>query len=88
MKTVYKFAFPSGTDTLEAKIPADAKPVYVAIQNKRVTMWFELDTEEENVERYFKIVPTGSEVPEEGTHIQSIMDGEFVWHIYEETIHE
>ena len=88
MITVYKFAFGANQSELALSIPLNAKPVHVAVQNRRITMWFELDTEEEKVDRHFKVVPTGAEVPEQGTHIQSILDGEFVWHIYEEAIHE
>lgn len=64
-------------------IPDGARAVHAAMQNDSPTLWFELDPTSAPVDRKFVVVGTGWPLPAEGEHRGSLLDGMFVWHIYE-----
>ena len=81
MKTIYKYQLTHDGISM----PKGAKFLHVALQVGLGTMWFEVETDEEEIEeRHFVIVGTGHPVPTGdvkylGTYFQDI----FVWHVYE-----
>ena len=81
MKAIWKFEVPFG-NTKPTSIPACARIVHVAMQfSQSITFWAEVDLAvTTTVERHFRIVGTGHTFPA-GTHIGTVMDGRYVWHL-------
>lgn len=77
MKTVYKY--PTG----EIQIPKGAKVLTAEIQNEKVCIWAEVDTEQVLEHRTFHVYGTGHLIPEQACYVSTVFDGAFVWHIYE-----
>lgn len=58
----------------------------VAVGNSRgeLEVWAEVDTHDMEMVRTVTIVGTGNEIPHgAGRHVGHVIDGPFVWHIYE-----
>ena len=61
MITIYKYKIDLFTTTIQ--MPADAKILTAAFQDKRFYLWAEVDTENPDVARYFKAFGTGHDIP-------------------------
>lgn len=81
MRTVHKFqiGFPSTTLLLHK----DAKLVHLAYSTDHADVWFEVDTNAMQVLRQLSYIGTGREVPPQAVHLDTIMDGPYVWHLYD-----
>lgn len=77
---VWKYKLNWGETTL--KLTGDA--VHFAIQDGVPCLWAESYPEQETRDRYFKIVGTGHEVDGDSWHVGSVLDGPYVWHLYQE----
>lgn len=60
-------------------------------QTRQPALWIELDPEAERVNRTFKILATGQPIEGDGgypydIHVGTVIDGNFVWHIYEKRL--
>ena len=65
-------------------IPEGGRIVYVDCQQPRVvSFWVELEPENEVIPCYFVIIGTGHPVPDDCGYVGTILDGPFVWHLYE-----
>lgn len=53
--------------------------------NRQLSVWVEADTDVPDVEIMLAIVGTGHPRPaaDEGIYVNSIIDGAFVWHLYQ-----
>lgn len=88
MRTIYKHTFDVGApSTWEKRLQAGAVLLHVAaqdpLQNELVHTWWEVETDNELVDRSFKIVGTGHPVPPGYFHLGSALSGPYVWHLYE-----
>ena len=64
-------------------IPIDAKPVLLDTQDNQICLWAELDPTQEKTQRKIFCVSTGGNVPENTTHIGSVvLPDTTVWHYY------
>lgn len=85
MKTIYKYTLDK-TDRQEIPIPFEALILSVKVQNGRICVWAEVDTDNDNIPWTFWVVGTGNPIPDDcvvgGNHIGSVLDGPFVWHVY------
>ena len=77
MKTVYKY--PVG----EIQLPKGAKILTAKRQNDKVVLWAEVDTEQVLEHRTIHVYGTGHLIPDNACYISTVIDGIFVWHIYE-----
>lgn len=53
-----------------------------------VTLWAEVPDRYDSqmdVERTFRVIGTGHDVPSPGTYLGTVFDDPFVWHVYEVT---
>lgn len=67
--------------------PAGARPVSVGLQHGKVCLWYECDPTRPTCETQVLCVGTGFGAVPEGTRfIGSVVDGEFVWHFYTDTM--
>lgn len=83
MRQVWKYPIGMGA-TVE--MPVGARPVHVAVQHDSLNVWVEFDYEDDQEvkleQRTFAVVGTGHPFSD-GTHVASVLDGPFVWHVYE-----
>ena len=85
MRTIFKYTVGwSGTWQI-VDLPRAADIIHVAIQNDLVTFWAEVDTEQPLEAREFAVFETGANLDHERgvTHRGTILEGSFVWHLYE-----
>jgi hypothetical protein len=84
MRTVFKYPLQliSGAQTI--KMPYEADVVFVDMQNGILTIWAEVDTEEEVIDRGFEVFGTGHSIPDGRTFVGTAHspDG-YLWHVYE-----
>lgn len=83
--TVWKF--PLALDAkgrAEVKMPAPAAIIDTAFDaDGNLCVWAEVRPSEPLVTRRLAVVGTGHDIPDNGAHVGSVIDGMFVWHIYE-----
>lgn len=84
MKLIHKHRLAHGSLN---KIPmdVDAKVVFASMQDGFVTVWVEKDESglESRTVRSFRIYPTGVNIEDTHQYVATVMDGPFVWHVYE-----
>jgi hypothetical protein len=87
MRTVHKYVLPN----VRNAIPTfeGAKLLHVDVQNERITLWAEVETNNRECLRIVHVVGTGHPIPSTRTrtaYVGSVLveDGEFVFHVYEE----
>ncbi len=95
MRTVWKYESPVIDEATGHLIPEGAKLLFVGMQEhglqafcRTVCLWLEVDSDAEKVMRKFKVVGTGHEVPDAMEYCGSVIDGQSVWHVYEEANHD
>jgi hypothetical protein len=85
VRTIHKFplSFTDGWQTVEMQ--SSVRPVLVAMQHGVPTLWCDVDADADGVafKREFCVVGTGHTAPSDGEHVGSVIDGQFVWHIFE-----
>lgn len=96
-KTIWKFTIPV-TDVVEVEMPRNAR-VLPFVQTAKsgelgpraaLNLWAEVHPNLEKVMRRFHIVGTGNPFPnvQHSAYVGSVVDGPFVWHVYEGMHHE
>lgn len=84
---VLKYALPV-QDRFTLQLPARTKIIHVGHQADQqgpdaITIWAEVEPNNEIEQRQFAIVGTGHPVPDRGHHHGSTICPPFVWHLYE-----
>ena len=89
MKTVWKYQIrpDSNRDAVYwldvVDVPRGSKPLCVMMQNGVPCVWFEVETTEPKGPFRLYSVGTGfGKIPEGVTYLGSIIEDEYVWHIY------
>ena len=90
MRTIWKYNIDLldlvGTDLMQIEMPHESKILHVDCQMKNViSFWAEIpDGDRILVNRQFQVVGTGQGiVRKKSEYIGTVLDGEFVWHLYE-----
>lgn len=84
MKTIFKYPY---SDVV--MLPAKACVLSAGMQDGGLWLWCLVDTSYPLQERHFRMWGTGWDLSEEiddrgiVSHISTVLDGEFVWHIFE-----
>lgn len=81
MKTVFKYPLLANRRGVE--MPRGARILTVMMQAGGPTVWALVDPSAEKVYRTVHIVGTGHEVPPHTVYVGSVIDGPFVWHIFD-----
>ena len=83
MQKIHKYPITAITATL--MLPADATVIHVDVQRPAmpIFLWVMLDTAAPTVKRRFVTVGTGQEIPDGVSHVGTVLDGDFVWHVVE-----
>lgn len=80
---VWKFPFEI-KDTFSLKMPAGSRILHVALQGDVPCMWALCKASNPEITRQFRIHGTGhSNIELDEIYVGTIMDGAFVWHIFE-----
>ena len=95
MKTIWKYEVRE-YQWHQISMPVGAKVISVHIQNDKVCIWAEVDTEAKGKEGiWIEIIGTGDEVPDvsdsacvkakwhEREFIGTVLNSAFVWHVYQ-----
>lgn len=88
MRAIWKF--PVAVDVRpRLRMPKGARLLSFQVQDGKLCVWAEVDTEAEKETRYFAIHGTGHEMPREmgysDTYIGTVQISGYVWHLYEVT---
>lgn len=84
MTTIYKYPLEI-VDRQIVRMPTGAAIRAVMVQDGVTCLWAEVDPKAALEDRTFHIVGTGHAVPAVPylRHVDSVIDGRFVWHVYE-----
>lgn len=86
--TIYKYEF-KVDDEVMVRMPLGAKVLSVGIQQpRRICLWAIVDSFDVHqgampVDRRFKVRGTGQPLGEVGRFVGTVIDGLFVWHVFE-----
>lgn len=86
MMRIFKYPL-INIESQEVKHPANWRPLHVGMQSGRITIWAEVDpdeNEEEEEKSVILIIPTGGTVPPDIRYLGTALDGPYVWHVYED----
>lgn len=95
MRTVHKFPLRVGetlmisvhgtAPNMDGERESHAPVVLAGEQRGNPMIWIDVDTDAALVERAFRVVGTGWEVPADAAHVASFqsVSGVFVWHVFE-----
>ena len=84
MKTIWKYEIDVYSGLATFPIPLSSRVVFVATQSPNVlTFWALVETNNLNEMREFKIFGTGSINDKGFEYMGSVVDGDFVWHLFE-----
>ncbi|KQR37758.1 hypothetical protein [Deinococcus sp. Leaf326] len=64
-------------------LPSFALPRMAAMQNGELCLWIQVDPDSAPLERAFEVFGTGQPLPLYATYIATVLNGPFVWHIFE-----
>ena len=64
-------------------MPYGASILHVGVQDAQLYVWAEVNTTAPLVDRHFHIAGTGHPIPVGLHFVGSVMDGPFVWHVYD-----
>lgn len=81
-RTVFKYPISRARAT---RLCLSGPIVHIGLQDdgvERLMVWAEANVHQPKT-RIFEVFGTGHTVPEEAEHVCSVIDGPFVWHIYE-----
>lgn len=71
---------------IELKIPAFSQYLSAGLQDGQIVVWYLCNTNNAHSVKTFYVVGTGWNVPfmENPTHIATIQEGHFIWHVFVE----
>lgn len=68
-------------------LPKNGRILKVGMQGDSVCFWVMFNHPEAQVEaRYFYVIGTNQIVPEGANYLDTVFDGDYVWHIFEEKL--
>jgi hypothetical protein len=85
MKKIYKYTMEADdTATPFVTMPIDAVVLTTGVQDGNFVAWAEVNPDEKILQIYhFCIVHTGGSIPNSSVYINTILDRQFVWHVYQ-----
>ena len=66
------------------QMPKGAVCRHIAIQNGDITVWAEVNPDQEPEARCFVIAGTGEEIPETAEHSGTVKAEQYIWHVLED----
>lgn len=91
-RIIYRHQIPLNDTDLTISTSVPSKVVHVGMKQGDVCIWVEqIDPASVGLlltERTFRVFGTGHPIPEGYHHHGSVVDGGFVWHVYERSLHQ
>ena len=84
MKRVWKYPVSLGGGA-EVQMPQASRVVHFARQGTSLAFWAEVDDANPYERRVYGIYGTGYPIPAQADYCATLLDGEYVWHLYEVT---
>ena len=82
-RRVYKYRLERCGGPQNPELPNGAEIVHIAMQGDSICIWALVDVREDVGNRKFIIYGTGHPITTAGKHIGTVLDGRFVWHVFE-----
>ena len=83
---IHKYALPYGARTV-LKMQTTSKVLTCQMQRDNLVMWARLFIDDRSSERFFAVLPTGARCvqvsDEHYEYINTVQDGDIVWHVFE-----
>lgn len=83
MIRVWKFLLRYQTGKQRVRMPEHSKIIHASMQGPFLCVWAECDVEAREVHRVLKVIGTGLDEVPLAPHVETVMDGSFVWHVYD-----
>jgi len=74
---------PLGRMSAAVSLPAGARIVHAGMQGTKLCIWSIVEPSQETVLRQLVVVGTGREVRNDAIYIGTVMDGPYVWHVFD-----
>lgn len=86
MRTIHKYPLYVGKN-IECWLPAGARILTIGYQGQALCLWAEIDDSAPFERRVFSVFGTGHLMPDNVplAFIDTVFEGPYVWHIYEQT---
>ena len=82
MRVIYKYNLDVGENII--KMPDAAILLSVQMQRGQITMWAEVNTNNDYIDKTFVVYGTGQEILKHGVYRGTVQASDFlVWHVYE-----
>ena len=84
-RVIWKYEVTPQLGVQHLLVPRGGRPIAMKMQGAALKLWLENDLDEVEQERIrFAVIGTGQEVPEGLEHVETVVAGEAVWHLYRE----
>jgi hypothetical protein len=83
LRKVYKYPIHLTAEN-HLKVPIGGVVRHVNMQDDQMCLWIEVDLSKDSEFRTFGVFGTGHQIPEGWFYHGTVLDGAFIWHIYEE----
>lgn len=81
---IYKYKLRIDREAQNLPIRRSEQVLHVAMQNSELCLWAAVDDSRVRIgDRYFCVVGTGHEWPENTVYVGTVMYDQFVWHVLE-----
>ncbi len=86
MRRVFKYPLRPLGQTAHTTIEVPGQPTlaHVDMQRDQVCLWLEVEQASKPVAYSIEVVGTGHPVPDAYMHLGSVIDRQFVWHVYQD----
>lgn len=85
MMRMFKYTVFVGDGDINVEMPKDAVIRHIGHQNQlEICIWAEVVNTQATSLRTFRVYGTGHEVAHGGDYLGTVIDGQFVWHLYEQ----
>lgn len=88
--TIWKFQAPFPGESAEIMVPLGARYLRAGVQDhggaiyNSIVFWCEVDPEAKARKVGVTVIGTGFAIPERHTYLDTVQDGEYVWHLYQD----
>lgn len=82
MRTIYKYKLSTSKDGALVSIHQFPEPIHFAKIDGEFYFWAIVNTDNPIVERRFRILGTGWEIPIDSYYIATLKDSPFIWHLF------
>lgn len=84
MRTIHKYPLQIGTK-VSIELPSTATIIKAGMQGGQPHIWVDLNHPYHGIKviRSFEVFGTGWEIPTGATYIDTVFQGQYVWHVYD-----